>query len=97
MGIGLVSALKGKRYHSNVTATGSAVLVSAANENRKSITIQNQGSDTVFIGPSTVATGGSRRGFALFTGTSFTDNGSADEWWAISSGTSDILHIVEIF
>lgn len=96
MGIGLVSPLKGTRYHSNVTATGTATQLVAANLNRKSVTFQNQGSNTVFLAKATVTTGGTTRGYALFTGTSFTDNGSADEWFGVTAGTSEIVHVVEI-
>lgn len=91
----LIVPRKGSRIHTNVTVNGSPILILSANRHRKTAIIQNQGSGTVFLGPLGVATSGASRGFALFAGATFTDNGSDQDWYAIGSGT-DIVHVCEV-
>jgi len=92
----LVTSRKGPRTETNYTVGTSALLIAAANRNRKSITIQNQGGETVFLGNAGVTNSGSDIGFALFTGTSFTDNASDDPWYAVSASTNNVLHVIEV-
>lgn len=92
----LTVSQKGYRVHTNITVGESAGAIVAENGNRKSLIIQNQGSVTVFIGPFGVDTSGSARGYALVAGASFTDDASRQEWWAIASSSTAILHIVEV-
>ena len=49
-----VTTAKGHRTHSAVTPGTTPTLLAAANPNRKSLTLQNQGNVTVFIGPARV-------------------------------------------
>lgn len=91
----IVQMRKGKRAASNVTVGGSPILLCADNNSRKSVIFQNQGSGTVFLGHDDVATSGSTRGYALFTGASFTDDASDEAWYAIGTG-SDIVHVEEV-
>ncbi len=86
---------KGRRAHSNVVAGTSAVLLVSANSNRKTLTLQNQSSITVYIGPANVTTSGSACGYALYQGQTFTDNGSDQEWWGIASNSANI-NIIEV-
>ena len=95
MPVDVVSPLKGLRVETNVTVGGSPTLLAKQNGNRKSITFQNQGGSTVFIGYANVAASGANTGYALFTGTTFTDNASDGEWWGITSG-SMLVHVIEV-
>lgn len=94
----LTTSKKGVLTTSNVSVeTGATIRLIAANGNRKSLILQNQGSGTVFIGAtSTVAISGTARGYALFTGASFTDDATAGEWWAISGTGTNIVNVQEV-
>lgn len=92
----LTVARKGKRTHTNVTIPNTQAAIVVDNVNRKSLIIQNQGSETVFLGKQGVAISGANRGYALAAGTSFTDDASDEAWWAISTSTNNILHVVEV-
>jgi hypothetical protein len=87
---------KGARNLTNVVVSGSAVRLALANPNRKSITFQNQGSATVFLGGPTVTASGGASGYALFAGTTFCDNATDGEWWAISGGTANNVNVMEV-
>lgn len=88
---------KGHRTTTNVTvqSSGATQLLSAA-PHRKSAMLQNQGSVTVFIGGGDVAISGPSRGYALFAGASFTDDATADEWWAIAASSTAIVNVMEV-
>lgn len=94
--ISQVSPTKGKRTHTNVTATTAAGVLVAANGNRKTVTFQNKGAVTVFLGKSDVATSGSAGGYALFAGASFTDNASTEAWYAIAASSTTVVHVIEV-
>lgn len=57
---------------------------------------QNQGADTVFLGGSNVTTSGAQRGYALFSGTTFTDDATDKPWFAIAATGTVIVHIEEV-
>lgn len=92
----LVAPKKGPRTQTNVSVTTSATLLNTGKPSRKSVTFQNTGSETVYVGPSTVTNSGANRGFALFAGTSFTDTASDGDWYAISTSTTNIVHVIEV-
>ena len=61
------------------------------------MTIQNQGGGTVFLGiDDTVTDSGATRGYALFTGQTFTDDATNGAWWAISTSGSNIVNLMEV-
>jgi hypothetical protein len=91
----LVAPRKGHRTHTSISVSGAAVLLAAANPNRKSISFQNQGSGTVYLGPASVTTSGATTGYALAAGLTFTDNASAEEWWGIASAASPV-NIIDV-
>lgn len=95
--IGLVSPLKGVPVHSNVSVDDSAaVKIVSANRNRKSLVIQNTGGQTVYIGDSSVTNSDEGRGYAVFAGTTFVDNATDTEWWAVAASSTNVLHVIEI-
>lgn len=94
--LGQVSSVKGNRTHTNVTVTTTAALLVAANGNRKSVTIQNQGSVTVYLGKEDVTTTGATRGFALLADHTFTDNASNGLWWAVAASSTAVVHVIEV-
>jgi hypothetical protein len=90
------TSIKGTATRTNVSVTGSRAAIAVLNGNRKSLMIQNQGTDTVFLGGSDVATSGAGRGYALFAGATFTDDATNTEWWAVANSGTQILHIEEV-
>lgn len=93
----VVTPRKGVRTHSNYSVDSSFIVkLAAVNTNRKTITFQNQGSVTVFIGDATVANTGGTTGYALFSGQTFTDNASDGEWWAIAASSTANVHVIEV-
>lgn len=91
----IIVSRKGTQTPSNYTITTAAAMVAAKNGNRKSITFQNQGSGTIYLGTDVVTSSGPNRGYALFAGATFTDNATDGEWWAVGTG-SDVLHVIEV-
>jgi hypothetical protein len=87
MSFSLITPRKGHRIQTNVTVGGTAVKLADANKNRKSITLQNKGGGTCYLGGPDVTTSGPTQGYALFTGATLVDNASDEEWWAISGGS----------
>lgn len=80
-----------------VTVTGTPTLILPSNENRKQAILQNQGSDSVFVGPNNlVATSGSSTGFLLMTGEIFVDDWSNADWWGVSAGSSQNMLAYEV-
>lgn len=92
----LVVPRKGVRINSNVSVGTSATQLAFQNKNRKTISLQNNGAVTVFIGDSTVANTGAARGYSLFAGATFTDNASDGEWWAIGASGTSIVNVLEV-
>jgi hypothetical protein len=93
----IIDMRKGGRTQTNVTvAADQPYLLIGAASTRKSVVFQNQGSVTVFIGPSTVAISGATRGYALFAGASFTDDASDQDWWGIAASTSAIVNVIQV-
>jgi hypothetical protein len=94
---GMTEVRKGTRTVTSVSVgTGSAVQLAKLNTNRKSLLVQNQGAQNIFIGPSTVTISGPTTGYLVAAGTTFTDNASADELWALSSSGTQIVSVVEV-
>ena len=95
----LVTPRKGKPTVTN-TNVGSSVVVqiAAVNPSRKSITIQNQGAVTVFIGfgNPNVATSGANTGYALFTGTTVTDDATDQAIYALAASSTALLNVTEV-
>ncbi len=97
MSVVLTRNLKGIGVPSNVTVGTSPVMLVQANVNRNSLTIQNQGSTTVFLGvDDTVSDSGATRGYALFAGQTFTDDATAGSWWAMCTSGSNIVNLLEV-
>lgn len=97
MGIlSLVVPKKGTRTHTNVTVDTSADLIVAANGNRKSVVIQNNGAVTVYLGKSNVAASSTNQGYALAAGQTFVDNASTEAWHGITASSSATLHVIEV-
>lgn len=94
--LNLITPRKGTRVHSIVTTTTTPQRIAVARSQRRTITLQNQGSATVYIGDQTVTASGSTRGYALFAGASFTDNASDGEWWAVASTSTQAVHIIDV-
>jgi hypothetical protein len=93
----VVELRKGLRTQTAPSVTsGAATQIAAKNPSRKSITIQNQGSVTIFLGASNVSATGATTGYALFAGLTLTDTASTDEWWAISASTTTTLSVIEV-
>ncbi len=93
----LIVPRKGKPLHTNVSAGASqAVQLVAANRERKTAVFQNTGAETVYIGASTVSNVGANRGYALFAGVTFVDNATDTDWWAISTSTTNVIHVIEV-
>jgi hypothetical protein len=91
----LVVPAKGHRIHVNITVSSPATRLVAANGNRKSVTFQNKDAGTVYLGGPAVDVSGPNQGYALFTGATFTDNASSEEWWGISSG-SNLVGVTDV-
>jgi hypothetical protein len=93
----LVIPAKGTRVTTNVNVSGgSPTLLVAANPNRKTLVIQNQGSVTVFLGDANVGTTGADTGFALFAGTAFVDNASTTAWYAVPASSNANINLLEV-
>lgn len=92
----VVTPRKGTRAHSIFTATATPQRMVEGRPQRRTITFQNQGSATVYIGDQTVTASGSTRGYALFAGASFTDNASDGEWWVVASTSTQAVHIIDV-
>lgn len=92
----LTVSRKGTATRTNVTVTTSSAELVAPNNNRKSVMFQNQGSVTVFLGGSGVTTTGAGRGYALFASSTFTDDATDKEWWAVAASDTAIVHIEEV-
>jgi hypothetical protein len=92
----LVVPRKGNRAHTNVTAGSVIAQLASYNKNRKSITFQNQGAATVFIGDATVTATGSTTGYSLFAGTTFTDNASDGAWYVIMASGNANINVIEV-
>lgn len=83
----------GTTAFSDPTCDTTADLVLAANAERKSATIQNAGTVTVYLGPSGVST---TSGLVLEPGAVMVDNRSTSAWYGITaSGTAD-LRVCEV-
>lgn len=91
----LVVPNKGPRTHTNISVSSSPVLLVGANKNRKSVIFENQGSSVVYLGKEGVATSGTDRGYALFVGSTFTDNASDGAWYAVA-GSEGLVHVIEV-
>ncbi len=96
MSASLTVSVKGTPTRTNVTTTTSRAQIVTANANRKSVLFQNQGSVTIFLGGPDVDITGASRGYALFAGTTFTDDATLSEWWAIAASDTAILHIEQV-
>lgn len=92
----IVTPRKGARRASVVTAGSGPALLAAADRNRKSLTMQNQGSVTVYLGGPAVASSGADRGYALFAGATLTDNASDDAWYALAASDTAIVHVIAV-
>jgi hypothetical protein len=85
----------GNRTAANVGVGGSPTLLAAANLNRRSLVIQNNGSTNVYLGGSSVSAGGANQGLTLASGAMFTDISSSDAWYAVTGGTTSTVTVVE--
>lgn len=92
----LTVPVKGTPVRTNVSVGTEAIRLSAVGGNRKSILFQNQGSGTVHLGGPDVAVNGDTRGYALFAGASFVDNSTTGEWWGVSEGGTNIVHVIAV-
>lgn len=85
---------KGSKTFADPAPTTSASSIVAANASRKSVTIHNAGTVTVYLGLNGSVT--SSNGLPLGAGATLSDDASTDAWYAITaSGTGD-LRIVEV-
>ncbi len=88
---------KGPRTHTNVVVgSGSATQLTTPSSNRKSVTFQNLGSVTVYLGKSDVAASSTTQGYALFAGASLCDTDSNDEWYGITASSTASVHVIEV-
>ena len=85
----------GTRTASNVSVTAAATQLAAANTNRKSLVLQNNGSVTVYLGNASVAASGPVQGLTLAVGASFVDTTSGDAWFAVTSSSAATIHVEE--
>ena len=86
--IPVVSSRLGTKTITNFTGPTTATNV-APSGGRMSVTIFNNGAQTLFLGPTNAVT--TSTGYPVLVGTSFTDSVSSDDWWAIpASGTLDV-------
>lgn len=83
----------GHRASSTMTVTTSKRALLVENPRRVTAFIQNQGSVMVYLGKSSVAV---RDGFVLGPGSSFVDDVSIDEWWAVAASDSATVHCIEV-
>lgn len=85
---------KGSKTLTDPAPTSTAASVLAANTSRKSATIHNAGTMTVYLGKDNTVT--TSNGFPLGVGATLADDVTTDAWWAITaSGTGD-LRIIEV-
>lgn len=94
-----VSPLKGIPTNSQYSVGSSTpILVAPANTSRKSITYQNQGAVTIFLGFNNpnVTGSGSNLGYALFAGTTFTDNATNTSTYALAASSSAALYVMDV-
>jgi len=84
---------KGLNTFTTVAPTGVATSVVVANANRASLLIYNAGSVTIYLGQSASVTTGN--GIPLLANANLEDTESKDSWYAITSGTTGDLRIVE--
>ena len=95
----LVTPRKGMPTTTNYNVGASTpVQIAKANTNRKSITIQNQGAVTVFIGFNNpnVSSSGANTGYALFTGTTVTDTITDQAIYALAASSTAVLNVTEV-
>lgn len=89
-----VTLAKGSKTFTDPAPTSSAASIVAANASRKSVTIHNAGSVTVYLGSTSGVT--TSNGVPLAPNATMSDEASTDAWYAITaSGTGD-LRIVEV-
>lgn len=92
--VDVVRTPKGSKTFTDPAPTSSASSIVAANSSRKSVTIHNAGSVTVYLGGTSGVT--TSNGIPLGAGETLSDDSSTDAWYAITaSGTAD-LRIVEV-
>jgi hypothetical protein len=98
MSMALTAPYLGSRRLTVVAVGTTAVRIASAHANRKGpIQIQNQGTTTVYLGPSTVAAAGASVGYSLAAGGTYTDVPSGDELWGITaSGTCNVVLVEAI-
>lgn len=94
---GFLPSSGGHRAHAIVAVGDVAVRLLAASGQGRARTFQNQGSVTVFIGPSTVTASGPTAGYALFAGETFSDNASNEPWFGITASGSAPVHVIEVW
>jgi hypothetical protein len=86
--------VKGTSVFTTAAPTTSATLVLAANTSRKTATIYNNGSVTVYLGKDATVT--TANGLPLPVGATLEDDSTTSAWYGITaSGTGD-LRIVEV-
>jgi hypothetical protein len=98
MSMALTAPQLGSRRLTVVAVGTTAVKIAVAHPNRKGpILVQNQGTTTIYLGPSTVAAAGASVGYSLAAGATYTDVPSGDELWGITaSGTCTVLLVEAI-
>ena len=84
---------KGLNTFTTIAPTGVATSVIGANANRASLLIYNAGASTIYLGQSASVTTGT--GIPLLPNASLEDTESKDSWYAITSGSTGDLRIVE--
>lgn len=98
-GQAIITRAKGPRTHAQVTLASSpspsAVLLLAANVNRKMALLVNAGSNTVYLGKDTSVT--VANGIPLLPNASLTDDVSTDAWYGImAANQAGDVRIVEV-
>lgn len=89
-----VTLAKGSKTFTDPAPTSSAASLVAANASRKSVTIHNAGTVTVYLGKDNTVT--TTNGLPLAPNATLSDESSTDAWWGITgSGTGD-LRICEV-
>jgi len=90
-----VIGVKGDKTIINKTPTTTPMLLLASSDFRKTVTIYNNGSVTVYLGANGNMT--SANGFPLLAQQTFVDEESRDAWYGVTaSGTAD-LRIIEVW
>ena len=92
--VGVVTQLLGTAAETNVTATGTPVMIANDNPNRKQFLAQNQGSVPAYLATTSAVAVGA--GYLLSPGATFPDSYTSGQWWVVTGGTSALIRCIEV-